>query len=84
MRLLDGPGPQVHLGQLVVSAVPREDLARLPRLQTMDGDIPRASEKSASLICVCFIGVHSTSVTQSRGRMGQGITSNQGPVAEMR
>src|SRR5215472_11633577 len=33
MRLLDGPGPQVHLGELVVSAVPREDLARLPRLQ---------------------------------------------------
>ena len=32
MGLLDGARPQIHVGQLVVAAVPREDLAGLPRL----------------------------------------------------
>src|SRR5215469_6241632 len=40
-----------------------------PRLQTVDGDIAWPSEKFASLICVCFIGV-SLHGHQSYGRCG--------------
>src|SRR5262245_63655237 len=33
MRLLDGARPEVHVGELRVLPVPREDLARLPGLE---------------------------------------------------